>query len=173
MRANETYHYFFDVDGEVRYDCECESAVVEVAKTLPSIDLSPGQIIIANEIQIREQEDDTTTLASSASSSYSGNSFATNNVNNNDDGETAPQISWPSPDSNPLLKQLLAGEAMPMLVMPATSFMKHAKFTKCGSADACCKSICEKCDVAIRSCDTISAQTTTTTGPYQGTLYQG
>lgn len=42
MRAGQDYDFFFEVDGEIRYDFECESGSVEVAESHPSTDLTPG-----------------------------------------------------------------------------------------------------------------------------------
>lgn len=48
MRADQDYDYFYEVDGEIRYDFECEFNDVEVAKSDSQANLTRGQIIIAN-----------------------------------------------------------------------------------------------------------------------------
>ena len=56
MQAGEEYDYFFEVDGELRYDFECDFTSVEIREAAAAAamaanqQLSPGQIIIANSI---------------------------------------------------------------------------------------------------------------------------
>ena len=58
MLAGQEYDYFFEVDGEIRYDFDCDSNQVEIAEqamgmgTQLQTELTPGQIIIANSILI-------------------------------------------------------------------------------------------------------------------------
>ena len=62
MQCGEEYDYFFEVDGELRYDYDCECDSVEVNDTSAYMEANPsfssssagvitlteGQIIIAN-----------------------------------------------------------------------------------------------------------------------------
>lgn len=51
MRAGEDYDYFFEMDGERRYDFDCDFGSVEVRETSPMMTrMSAGQTIIANSI---------------------------------------------------------------------------------------------------------------------------
>ena len=58
MKSGEEYDYFFEVDGELRYDYGCEYSSVEVSDASAYLEassddagsLGEGQIIIANQI---------------------------------------------------------------------------------------------------------------------------
>ena len=115
VRAGEDYDYFFEVDGELRYDFNCDTNSVEVLdaqggggmggaggnglndNTAKMVTLTPGQIIIANSIQIYEEED-TSAFSMSAFSTCSSSSDSSDENNNNDDEEeweNGPIVSWP------------------------------------------------------------------------------
>lgn len=63
MRDNEEFEYFFEIDGERRYDFDNDFNRVEIVQGTSSMPMTqcctttmapvvPGQIIIANTIQI-------------------------------------------------------------------------------------------------------------------------
>ena len=103
MRTGKDYEYFYDVDGEHRYDFDCEFESVEVRQTsqwLPKI--QQGQIIIANTIQIESKTDaeSVPSFMGSASSNFSNSS---NEMNPEDDWfGNGPVVTWPA-----YLKQLV------------------------------------------------------------------
>ena len=93
MRAGEDYDYFYEVDGERRYDFDCDFSSVEVREASPMMTkMCAGQFIIANSIQIDEKDD-----------SGDGDSFtdAFNAANNSNNSEiewqvSGPAVCWPS-----------------------------------------------------------------------------
>ena len=114
VRAGEDYDYFFEVDGELRYDFNCDTNSVEVLDaqggggmggaggigltndTAKMVTLTPGQIIIANSIQIICEEEDTRAFSMSAFSTCSSDDENNNNNSDNEDEwENGPVVSWP------------------------------------------------------------------------------
>ena len=113
VRAGEDYDYFFEVDGELRYDFNCDTNSVEVLDaqggssmggaggigltddTAKMVTLTPGQIIIANSIQIIEEEDSRAFSMSAFSTCSSDDENNNNNSDNEDEWENGPVVSWP------------------------------------------------------------------------------
>lgn len=138
MRAYEEFEYFFEVDGERRYDFDNDFNRVEIVQgtststakamtkgcTTTMAPVIPGQIIIANTIQIAEMptvEDPMVALSttSSCSSSYGGHAAS----DFDEDWEVSgPVVSWPAAATSKLLAAHLLVQPKP--VAPPTGFSK-------------------------------------------------
>ena len=139
MRAGEDFDYFFEVDGERRYDFECEFNSIEVldrqtAFQASMMPLMPGQTIIVNQIQICEKEEDDNTSTCSSS-----NSSASNNDNNNS-WESNPTVSWPE-DCLALMDMKKDKSKMVLAKKPMPAAVEFRKFNSCDVNT--CSSSCE------------------------------
>jgi hypothetical protein len=102
MKANETYDYFYEVDGDRRYDFDCDFSSIEVRETCQkmhsshggSIWVRAGERIIANSVDVEQQQqqqqeqlqtfynESTASCSVSSCSSSCGDSSNCNNEDN-------------------------------------------------------------------------------------------
>ena len=140
MRAYEEFEYFFEIDGERRYDFDNDFNRVEIVQGTSSMPMTqscattmapvvPGQIIIANTIQICEPaavEDPLVALSTASSCSSSFGGHATSSDFDEDWEVSGPVVSWPSA----ALSKLLAAH---LLVQPKPIAPPPTGFSKCSS----------------------------------------
>ena len=143
MRAGENFEYLFEVDGEHRYDFDCEFSNVEVRDTTTTTTTTTtstiivGQNIIANSIQIEDKVDSAlnSSTCSSSHSSIDLNNNVEGNLNNDveDWQMSGPVVSWPA-SVEKLVKQLKPKQdvmVMPMMSSAAASAAANpAQFTQ-------------------------------------------
>ena len=138
MRAGEDYMYLFEVDGEHRYDFDCEFSNVEVRDTTTTTTTTTtiiiGQNIIANSIQIEDKVDsalNSSTCSSSHSSADMNNDVEGNLNNDMEDWQcSGPVVSWPV-SVEKLVKQIKPKQdvlVMPMMSSAAAAAANPAQF---------------------------------------------
>ena len=134
MQSGQEYDYCYEVDGEIRYDFDCEFnsvEIVDVASGKGAASLSEGQIIIANSIQI--EHEDTTSM--STASSCSSSSFA----NDDNEWQNGPVVIWPEyltkmmPD--PALVSMKPGKEFTGDLVLSTSASTTSLDSYCGSVN--------------------------------------
>ena len=112
----------FEVDGEHRYDFDCDFGSVEVRDTTTlttTTTISEGQNIIANSIQIEDKAAmalDVSTCSSS-SSCYENNNNENDLNNDCDEWQSGPVVCWPA-SVEKLVKQVKPKPDVMVMMMP-------------------------------------------------------
>ena len=156
MRAGEDYEYVFEVDGEHRYDFDCEFSNVEVRDTTTTTTTTTtiivGQNIIANSIQIEDKVDialNSSTCSSSHSSSDMNNDVEGNLNNDMEDWQcSGPVVSWPA-SVEKLVKQIKPKQdvmVMPMMSSAAAAAAANPAQFNFNNCEVSFKSIQESFD---------------------------
>jgi len=138
MRAGEEYDYFFEVDGERRYDFDCDFGSVEVCQTTTTTTtttgtttptnagaaaLAVGTIIIANSIQIEEKAESALSHSTCSSSSSSDGNCNNNDYSNDccDDWQlSGPSVNWHA-SVEQLVKQVKPKKDVMIIAKPAAA----------------------------------------------------